>query len=144
MPPDATNTLANLGGQDPTACFDNNTTSSAADTLERQRLVARHVAAAVEHYYAMLDVFKHGFLECGLGATCTLQRVCDFFQTFSSTNLPQRRLVPGRLEERQVVEEVLECVANALELAGGLGQSCTACQADTAAVGIVDSTAQLS
>ena len=171
LPPDATNTLANLGGQDPTACFDNNTTSSAADTLERQRLVARHVAAAVEHYYAMLDVFKHGFLECGLGATdhlhrtegqgrkvfhehgtsniegapspSTLQRACDFFQTFSSTNLPQRRLVPGRLEERQAVEEVLEYVANALELTGGLGQSCTACQADTAAVGIADSTVEL-
>ena len=39
------------------------------DTSSRQNVVSRHVAIAVEHYRQVLSVFKHAFLEWGLGAT---------------------------------------------------------------------------
>ena len=127
------------------------------DTLSRQNVVSRHVAIAVEHYRQVLSVFKHAFLEWGLGATdwfhrdeaqsrqalhthgwaycegapkpAVLQRACDFFQRFDSTNMPARKRLPGTEAQRVALEQVIEYAANVLELTGLYAEpdSCKRC-----------------
>jgi hypothetical protein len=134
----------------------NLTDDSMADTLRRQELVARHVVIALEHYKHMEWIFRNAFLERGLGAVdhlhrnetqdrkvfhthgiswcdaapspATLQRACDFFQRFDSTDMPNRKRISGTVGEKDAVEQVIAYVAEALELTGSFGEDCKKCQ----------------
>jgi len=134
----------------------NDTVDSTEDTQLRQELSAVHSARAVEYYRLVKNIFVECFLCDGIGMESywdrieyqsrtaghdhgcgyipgapsmdVLQRACDGFQRFDSTNMPKRALLEATDEQKQALAEVIEWIMANLPITGRYPSDCRRCQ----------------